>query len=757
MSQRRIAAPTPEPRQSTRPDSGGSRYLKGTAGKPFARSMYARSPIAGGLSSSSQSLTRLLFVDDDPLVRKAFIRAVSAQGFLVDVAATPREGLELFRRGAHPVVVTDLSMPGGSGMQLLRDISGESTRSVFVVLTGVLAPKLPTDEVIRDRIVSLMTKPWRDTELKSTLQRARRAWKARCAQPASPRRDSKALGLLLVEDDDDDHEVFAMSLHGETGWEVTRVVDIREAVSALDDKEYDAVVSDLTLPDARGVDAVLRIRAANPSVPLVVLSNVEDEVTSLEAVRAGAHDFLLKAKADRETVLRTLRSSRERAAKERELRKLANEDPLTGLANRARFQERLAEEVARAERACATFGLMYLDLDGFKGVNDQLGHDAGDALLVEVGRRLSGTLREMDFAARLGGDEFAVILDVSSLKDAAACARRVLSALAKPYGQHSAQAAVTASIGLALFEAGESPRAVTKAADAAMYRAKAQGRNGYQFALARSATPERTLAAELEHAMSARQFTLHYQVQVDPRGRPQACEALLRWRRAEGRLSPPAEFLPLLEASGDIAKVGASVIRESTLQLARWRREGFTGRVTVNVSEQQLAQQELIEVVRQALREAAIPPACLELELTESALHHDPVLAREVAHILKQLGVRLALDDFGAGTSSLSALGGLPFDTLKIDVSCVAALSESHDETPAAGVIVAMGRALGMQIVAEGVETDGQRQYLIAKGCDLLQGFLFARPGPAESVCLTPLGESPASAGSASRPVAGVP
>ncbi len=700
--------------------------------------MYPGSRGHGVRPNPSAPFTRLLFVDDEPSVRRAFVRSVSSQGFLVDAAATAREGLELFQRGKHPLVVTDLSMPGGSGVELLRSILTISPLSVFVVVTGVRAPNLPTDPAIRDRIVSVVAKPWNEATLASTLQRALRSWKARAARSQEPARESKVRSLLLVEDDDLDHELFMARIETGPRWRVARATNMQEAVSALERQAYDVVVSDLMLPDACGVDAVLRIKAAAHGAPLVVLSNVEDDATSTEAVKAGAHDFLLKDKVDGETLLRSLSYSTERAERELGLRKLANEDPLTGLANRARFQERLAEEVARSQRAGTTFGLLYLDLDGFKGVNDQLGHDAGDALLIEVGRRLTTTLRETDFAARLGGDEFAVVIDADSVQSAATCAQRILVALARRYGQHQAQAAVTASVGVALYEAGESPRALTKAADAAMYQAKARGRNRCQVAPLRGSAGNGSLAAELNHAIEARALTLHYQVQVDREGNPQGLEALLRWRRVGGRLSPPAEFLPLLEASGDIENVGANAIRQATMQLARWRSEGYRGRVAVNVSACQLGGSALIEAVRAALAASSIPPECLELELTESAVMQAPRQTREVMCTLKQVGVRWALDDFGSGASSFSSLHRLPFDTLKIDRCLTSSLFTRESSAAITRAILTLRKELDLQIVAEGVETDEQRRYLIAQGCDLLQGFLFARPEPAECVRLAP-------------------
>lgn len=440
-------------------------------------------------------------------------------------------------------------------------------------------------------------------------------------------------------------------------------------------------------------------------------------------------------------VLAVARDVSERKRIELELVKLAHFDSVTGLPNRALFRDRLEQALAQAGRNAWQVGLLFIDLDQFKWVNDSLGHPAGDELLREIGTRLHTCLRSGDTVARLGGDEFAVILpDLESPDAARVVAQKMLAAIGAPLMLGAQEIYVSASIGITVYppDAADADTLV-RYADVAMYRAKSAGRNGYQFF-----TPEmnaeagRRLALEkdLRRAIERGEFELHYQPKADvTASRVTGVEALLRWRRADGTLVAPAEFVPVLEDTGLIAPVGDWVIQTACAQLAAWDRAGTCVPVAaVNVSARQFRGGELVASVRKALADSGCAPQRLELEITESLMMHDVDVTAETLDTLRAIGVRVAVDDFGTGHSSLAYLKRLPIDVLKIDRSFIKDLSEDANDAAIATAIIAMAHTLGYHVVAEGVETPLQRQFLEAYGCDEIQGYLLSRPLPAHAL-----------------------
>lgn len=434
----------------------------------------------------------------------------------------------------------------------------------------------------------------------------------------------------------------------------------------------------------------------------------------------------------------TGRDISERVEFEERLRYLAHHDTLTALPNRAMLLDHLQTVLAAARAQSRMVAVLFLDLDCFKNINDTLGHDVGDSLLLDLGRRLHEHLRTHDNIARFGGDEFVIVMDdIDGPDDAGILAQRILDTLTRPFDIAGSQLHVGASIGISLFPAdGEDSGSLLKNADAAMYRAKEAGGGGYIFYsedMGAHALRRLTLENSLRLAVERSEFVLYYQPQVDASsGRVIGCEALLRWQHPKQGLMPPAEFIPLLEETGLIAPVGRWVLETACAQLAAWRRDGHGAiSLAVNIASRQFQESGLADLVGGLLQRHQIDPRHLELEITESTLmKHTPATA-ETLNALARLGVRIALDDFGTGYSSLNYLRRLPIDTLKVDRSFVRDIPDDKDDAAIAQAIVALAQSLHLRVIGEGVETPAQREFLRGLGCEIMQGYLFGKPVPA--------------------------
>jgi diguanylate cyclase (GGDEF)-like protein len=434
----------------------------------------------------------------------------------------------------------------------------------------------------------------------------------------------------------------------------------------------------------------------------------------------------------------------ERKLAEERIKELAFFDPLTRLPNRTLLMDRLRQAMTASSRNGSHAALLFIDLDNFKEINDTLGHDMGDLLLQQVAQRLSSGVREGDTVARLGGDEFVVVLGGlgAIIEEAAAqtetVAGKLLAALNNPYQLRDVEHHSSASIGATLFRGQQaSIDELMKQADLAMYRSKAAGRNSLHFfdpymettVMARAA-----LEAALRRAFEERQFALHYQAQVIDSGRIMGAEVLLRWQHPERGIVSPAEFIPLAEEIGLILPLGNWVLETACRQLARWadqvRMADLT--VAVNVSAHQFRQPDFVDQVLATIQRTGARPNRLKLELTESLLVENVEDIIVKMSTLKAAGVGFSLDDFGTGYSSLTYLKRLPLDQLKIDQSFVREVLTSANDAVIAKAIVALARSLGLGVIAEGVETEGQRAFLASSGCLAYQGYLFCRPLPVE-------------------------
>lgn len=453
---------------------------------------------------------------------------------------------------------------------------------------------------------------------------------------------------------------------------------------------------------------------------------------------------------------RERRHSVERNFDQVRLNYLAQFDPLTGLANRSLLWDRLDHAIVRARREGGIVTLMFVDLDDFKAVNDQFGHGTGDALLKNVAERLEGTVRESDTIARLGGDEFTVVLEGHHRPEfAGAVAQNILDALAAPYRIGGREIFMTASIGIVVYPLdGDVVDDLVRDADTAMYAAKEAGRNNFQFFTPelRAQTTERLkLIDSLRHALAAGdQLHLVYQPKFGvAEGNLVGTEALLRWQHPEFGLVPPSRFIPLAEETDLIIPLGRWVIERACEQAARWRDDGLIGvPVSINVSSRQFHYGDLIQTVEATLVRFGLDPGLVELELTEGTLIEDVELARRTLERLRDVGVRVSVDDFGTGYSSLSYLKQFPIDALKIDRSFIEGITDHADGAAIPTAIIRMGHSLRMEVIAEGVETVGQLEVLRELNCDVVQGFLFGKPGSPELIASFVQAEKPVAMGS---------
>jgi diguanylate cyclase (GGDEF)-like protein/PAS domain S-box-containing protein len=431
----------------------------------------------------------------------------------------------------------------------------------------------------------------------------------------------------------------------------------------------------------------------------------------------------------------------ERKINERKIQYLATHDALTGLANRALFSELLNRNLHTARRYQRGFAVLFIDLDRFKLINDSLGHEAGDMLLKVVAKRLQQCVRASDVIARMGGDEFVVMAqEITDIKQIEAVARKILATLFKPVVLLDQECRISGSVGICMYpEHAQDEESLVKNADSAMYQAKEAGKNQFAFyseSIKNQSIERVALEASLRHAIERKQLFLHYQAKLDLKTRKiTGCEALLRWNHPELGTISPAQFIPLAEESGLIVPIGRWVLQTACAQNVAWQRAGYPALLmAVNLSARQFNDGSLMEDVADVLKRTGMQPELLELELTESMVVHDLERAARLLGEIKKLGVRIAIDDFGTGYSSLAQLKHFPIDTLKVDRSFIQDIPANEEDKTMTQAIIAMGKSLGLTVVAEGVETEAQQNFLSEHACDETQGYYFSKPIAADAM-----------------------
>ena len=545
------------------------------------------------------------------------------------------------------------------------------------------------------------------------------------------------LRVLLVEDNPGDALLTQETLLAAepNGFEVTHVERLQEGLRLLYEEIFDVVLLDLSLPDAHGMEAVTQVRCGMPSIPVVVLSGNRNPELALEVVESGAQDYLMKGEIEPAQMTRSICYAVQRKRSEERLTHLAQFDHLTGLANRSLFRDRLEQALARCARNRQSLALMFVDLDGFKSINDTRGHEVGDVLLKEVANRLSGCVRQSDTVARLGADEFTVILEnIEHTQAAAQVAEKILKVINEPVNLVGFQHRPKLSIGIAIYPyCGVDAASLIRSADKAMYLSKQEGGAGYRFyteEMDARALTRLQWEADLRRAVHEEEFKLHYQPQIDLRsGEIKGMEALIRWDHPDYEsLVSPREFIPLAEETGLIVPIGNWVLRTACIQSQTWSAAGLPNcRVSVNLSARQLEDKSLLESIERILADTGMNPAMLELELTETALMRDLEESASMLSALKQRGLRIAVDDFGTGYCSLSYLRQLPVDTLKMDRSFITNVNNAVD-TAIANCIINLARNLDLRVVAEGVETEEQLTHVKSLAPNEVQGYLVGRP-----------------------------
>jgi len=567
--------------------------------------------------------------------------------------------------------------------------------------------------------------------------------------------DSKKRPAILIIDDDEQVRNLLKEILSD-GHECVLAGSAEEALALLSTKSFNLVISDINMGGISGLELVPRVLEQAPDTVVVMISGQQTIDYAIDSMRAGAFDYITKPLDIRQVqaaVRRALehhellRGKRryenhlEDLVKERtaQVEHLAYYDRLTDLPNRVLFADRCAQALAIARHNHHQVGVLLVSLDRFKKINDTLGHDAGDVVLTEAAARLRNCAGEADTVARSDGDEFALLLtQVSDAGDLADVSLSISEAFKAPFQLGRQEVYVTVSIGICVFPLnGEVHSTILRNAGAALYRAKKQGGDNCQFYAAdMNAQAHKRLALEtsMRRGIENKDFITHYQPVVHlATGEVVGCEALVRWRHPEFGVLPPAKFIGLAEDTGMIVDIGDFVMRTACAQTRGWQDQGYGRlRIAVNVSARHFRQANFLDRVVQTLRETRLDPVCLELELTETSIMENPEAAAALLTKIRNLGARVAIDDFGTGYSSLSYLKRLPIDTVKLDRSFVKGATSHPDDAALVMAIITLAHNLGLKVIAEGVETDEQRNFLRLLRCDEAQGYLFSKPVPAE-------------------------
>lgn len=681
---------------------------------------------------------RLLLIEDSEDDAALVLAALTQAGLSAEHSrAWSRAGLnDALGRGPWDAVLSDHNMPQFDGLTALNMVKACDPDLPFIIVSGAIGEEIAVsamrngaqDFVMKQNLTRLsvvLNREIQDSRVKRAARKASRDLQA-----------NEALLDSIVNTAADGIAVVSMggiiefanpALCRLIGCERTDLEGTPIESLLLDDASTSEFWESLfcTPENEPAAPATLQAQARSRSGVVIPVE-----------IRAGR---MRLNEARRATVV--IRDVTERATNRERMWRLAHFDELSGLPNRLLFRQLLEQALRDASRDKKPLAVMFIDLDRFKLINDTLGHDIGDEVLRQVTARLRKCLRESDIISRFGGDEFAAMMrDIEDADAAHTAAKRVLSAIDHPFSLDGEEYHISASIGISMFPGDSADAtALLRNAELAMYRAKDQGKNNFQFHSSQmNARSFEYVVLErfLRRAIEQDEFLIHFQPQIEvATGRLVGAEALLRWNHPGMGMMQPARFIPLAEETGLIIPIGRIVLMRACIAAKRWQEAGASGfRIAVNLSPRQFAQNGLATDVINILDDAGLAPDCLELEITESMVMDNPERSAAILQELRDAGIKLAIDDFGTGYSSLGYLKRFPVDTLKIDRSFIKDVPADQDDVAITHAVIAMGRSLRLTVVAEGVETTEQADFLKTHNCDLMQGYLISRPLPAEEM-----------------------
>lgn len=688
------------------------------------------------LTDPQQICNTVLIVDDEPGQLNSLKELMTLSGYEADTAKCGNEAIVLLEQNQYDTILLDLNMPNGSGYEVIDHVVNNGTHVKVIVVSGNTDFE-STRNALKKGAYDFLKKPYVPDELLATVKNASTKKQLEVANQTIHQKleESEHLHRFIVDHSPD--IVFMLDQEGRfTFLNDTVYQTLGFDKSELMGEHYSKLVSNPSQDQAKYVFTERRSgqrKSSNVELKLKCKDDSEHRYfdTTSMFVDLGSENIHGNPLQGTYGVARDVT---ERKQAQETINYQAYHDMLTRLPNRVLMEDRLDLAMTHATRNKENLAVMFLDLDRFKWVNDTLGHTTGDRLLQSVSQRLESCLRKGDTLARFGGDEFALILpSVNHKDDAAKIAEKVLEELREPFSIDEHELYVTSSIGIAMYpEAGHSIEALIASADLAMYAVKERGKNSYEFfnpTMNEASNARLTIERELRKALSTEDIKVCYQPQVDSiTERLIGFEALIRWQHPVNGLIYPGDFIPIAEETGLILELGRYVLERACRDVAKWRDEGMTSvRVSINCSGIQVEQETFISEIRDTLARHNLPGDSLEIEITENVIMNDMSSVIKKLRELATMGIKIAVDDFGTGYSSLSYLQQFPINTLKIDKSFISSMTETEEATSIVNAIVALAKGLKLNLIAEGVETDSQLEYLRSLGCESIQGYLFGK------------------------------
>ncbi|MEX2489258.1 MAG: EAL domain-containing protein [Pseudomonadales bacterium] len=693
------------------------------------------------LENDNEAGHHVLIVDDEPIQLQSLQEMITLYGYNVDTASSGDEAITLLKNRIFDIVLLDLNMPGVSGLDVIDYITANQVPCKVVVVSGEASFETARQALHRGAY-DFLKKPYLPDELLNTMKNAAGKKELELANRTYKRRleESEHLHRFIVEHSPD--IVFMLDTEGRfTFLNDTVYQTLGYNKDELVGQHYSVLVSAESKDQAKYV--FMERRADERKSRHVELKLKHQEQAEYRYFDTSSMSVRLNRGPQGQDEFKGTYGVARDVTEKKEAQELINyqayHDLLTGIPNRSLMEDRLSIAINQAKRNKQHIAVMFLDLDRFKWVNDTMGHPTGDRLLQAVSHRLENALRKGDTLARFGGDEFALVLpQVNRRADAATIANKIIHELETPFVIDDHELHVSCSIGIAIYpEAGNTMEALIRSADLAMYAVKDKGKNNFEFfheSMNENSNTRLIIERDLRRALSDDHLMVCYQPQVNATTEMVVgFEALIRWQHPENGVMYPGEFIPVAEETGLINAVGDFVLETACRDLKSWRDSGADNmRVSINFSATQVEQDDFIDRIVDALERHELPGHCLEVEITENILMNDMSQVIRKLRRLTQLGIKIAIDDFGTGYSSLSYLQQFPINTIKIDKSFVSSINVNEGGTSIVNAIVAMAKGLNLNLVAEGVETDPQLDYLKELGCAEIQGWLFGKAEGAE-------------------------